>query len=229
MATLDEIVTAIKAVDARREGLKARIIDQGDTSLKEGTWHGRRGARAPRRPCQWCRTGCPTRPRHAGRQGARCPTHDRRDQCRPGRRTFLEERRGTARRNRARARGRRGCDYDTGRCDPERDTASELPPWRRSRQRHDAAWRPRPRQQSHRSDRSPLPPNAGGEALRPSEAAAIAAWAAMVDADAEQVARIREPEPAGDYYAPTAPRFRPGVRPLPELPPVRARAEASDT
>ena len=39
MATRDEIVTAIKAVDARLEGLKARIIDQGDAPLKEGTWH----------------------------------------------------------------------------------------------------------------------------------------------------------------------------------------------
>ena len=51
----------------------------------------------------------------------------------------------------------------------------------------------------------------------------------MVDADAEQVARIREPEPAGDYYAPTALRFRPGTRPSPELPPLLARAEAGDT
>ncbi len=68
-----------------------------------------------------------------------------------------------------------------------------------------------------------------GEALRPSEADAAAAWAAMVDADAAQVARVREPEPAGDFYAPIAPRFRAGARPSLELPPLLAHAEAGDT
>lgn len=67
-----------------------------------------------------------------------------------------------------------------------------------------------------------------GEALRPTEAAAAAAWAAMVDADASQVARVREPEPAGDFYAPIAPRFRAGARPSLELPPVLALAEPGD-
>lgn len=67
------------------------------------------------------------------------------------------------------------------------------------------------------------------EALRPSEAAAAAAWAAMVDADAEQVARVREPEPAGDFYSAIAPRFRAGARPSPELPALLAYAEPGDT
>ncbi len=51
----------------------------------------------------------------------------------------------------------------------------------------------------------------------------------MVDADAEQVARVREPEPAGDFYSHIAPRFRPGARPSLELPPLLAHAEPGDT
>ncbi len=46
--------------------------------------------------------------------------------------------------------------------------------------------------------------------LRPTEAEALEAWAALVAADAEQVARLREPEPAADHYASVAARFRPG-------------------
>jgi hypothetical protein len=38
MATRDEIVAAIQAVDARLETLKPRILAQGDAPLKEGTW-----------------------------------------------------------------------------------------------------------------------------------------------------------------------------------------------
>ena len=38
MATSEEIVSGIKAVDVRMEGLKARILAQGDAPLKEGTW-----------------------------------------------------------------------------------------------------------------------------------------------------------------------------------------------
>jgi len=38
MATRDEVVAAIRAVDARLEGLKPRILAQGEASLKEGTW-----------------------------------------------------------------------------------------------------------------------------------------------------------------------------------------------
>ncbi len=46
-------------------------------------------------------------------------------------------------------------------------------------------------------------------ALRPSLEEARAAWTRLVDADAEQVARVREPEPAHDFYAPVAGTFRP--------------------
>lgn len=65
--------------------------------------------------------------------------------------------------------------------------------------------------------------------LRPSEADAIAAWAALVDADAAQVARVREPEPPGDFYAPMAERFRPGPRAGLELPLLEAHAQPDDT
>ena len=54
-------------------------------------------------------------------------------------------------------------------------------------------------------------------ALRLSESDALAAWAALVAADAEQVPRVREPVPAADHYAETAARFRAGVRPIPEF------------
>lgn len=39
MATRDEVAAAIRAVDARLDALKPRILAQGDTALKEGTWH----------------------------------------------------------------------------------------------------------------------------------------------------------------------------------------------
>ncbi|MBM4411190.1 MAG: class I SAM-dependent methyltransferase [Chloroflexi bacterium] len=65
--------------------------------------------------------------------------------------------------------------------------------------------------------------------LRPSEADAIAAWAALVDADAAQVARVREPEPPGDFYAPMAERSRPGPRAALELPLLEAHARPDDT
>lgn len=64
--------------------------------------------------------------------------------------------------------------------------------------------------------------------LRPDEAGALAAWAALVDADAEQVARVREPEPPHDHYAPTAQRFRPGGLSSAELPVLQALARPSD-
>lgn len=38
MATRDEIVAAIRAVDVRLDGLKPRILAQGDAALKEGAW-----------------------------------------------------------------------------------------------------------------------------------------------------------------------------------------------
>jgi SAM-dependent methyltransferase len=65
--------------------------------------------------------------------------------------------------------------------------------------------------------------------LRPTEAQALDAWRALVAADAEQVARVREPEPASDYYAGVAARFRPGPLPSLELPILERFAEWSDT
>lgn len=38
MATRDEVVAAIHAVDARLDALKPRILAQGDAPLKEGAW-----------------------------------------------------------------------------------------------------------------------------------------------------------------------------------------------
>ncbi len=65
--------------------------------------------------------------------------------------------------------------------------------------------------------------------LRPSEGEALAAWAALVAADAEQVPRVREPEPPHDHYQQTAARFRAGVRPSPEFPALQALARPDDT
>lgn len=65
--------------------------------------------------------------------------------------------------------------------------------------------------------------------LRPTEAEALAEWQRLVDADAAQVERLREPEPATDYYAPIAARFRPGPAPSAELPVLQAFARPGDT
>jgi SAM-dependent methyltransferase len=65
--------------------------------------------------------------------------------------------------------------------------------------------------------------------LRPTETQALADWAALIDADAAQVARVREPEPAADHYATLAARFRPGNLPSLELPVLEAFAQPSDT
>lgn len=46
------------------------------------------------------------------------------------------------------------------------------------------------------------------DALRPSAAEALAAWAARVQADGEQVERVRESADPVDFYAPVADRFR---------------------
>ena len=52
----------------------------------------------------------------------------------------------------------------------------------------------------------PTPPRP--DALRPTEDQALAAWAARVEADREQVDRCREVADASDFYAPVASRFR---------------------
>jgi 2-polyprenyl-3-methyl-5-hydroxy-6-metoxy-1,4-benzoquinol methylase len=64
--------------------------------------------------------------------------------------------------------------------------------------------------------------------LRPAEAAALQAWAELVAADAEQVARVRESEPPPDHYAAQAPRFRPGAMEAPELALVEEYARPGD-
>lgn len=46
------------------------------------------------------------------------------------------------------------------------------------------------------------------DALRPTSAAALTAWAARVRANREQVDRVREVPDAADFYAPTSDRFR---------------------
>jgi SAM-dependent methyltransferase len=53
-----------------------------------------------------------------------------------------------------------------------------------------------------------LPGPAEPDALRPALAEALAAWAARVRADREQVERCREVEDPSDFYAPVADRFR---------------------
>ena len=49
-------------------------------------------------------------------------------------------------------------------------------------------------------------------ALRPTEDEVLEAWRALIIAEGEQVARVRDSEPDADFYAPVAGRFRPGVR-----------------
>ena len=65
--------------------------------------------------------------------------------------------------------------------------------------------------------------------IRPDAEAALAAWAALVDADAAQVPRLREPEPPADHYAATAERFRPGALDSHEWPLIEALARAEDS
>ncbi|GMU39669.1 MAG: hypothetical protein AMXMBFR23_05350 [Chloroflexota bacterium] len=65
--------------------------------------------------------------------------------------------------------------------------------------------------------------------LRPTEAEALAAWAALVAADREQVERLREDRPASsDYYAPIAGSFRAGVRENLEWPALEALVRPDD-
>ena len=71
--------------------------------------------------------------------------------------------------------------------------------------------------------------NAKPDVLRPTGADAAAAWAALVDADFEQVSRLREPEPPADHYASIAPRFRPNGLAAPELPVLESLAKPADT
>lgn len=65
-------------------------------------------------------------------------------------------------------------------------------------------------------------------ALRPSLDEAREAWLRLVDADAEQVARVREPEPDRDFYAPVAGSFRPAQPSAPEFEALAALARPED-
>lgn len=65
-------------------------------------------------------------------------------------------------------------------------------------------------------------------ALRPTLDEAREAWMRLVDADAEQVARVREPEPERDFYAPVAGMFRPAQPTAPEFAALAALARPED-
>lgn len=65
--------------------------------------------------------------------------------------------------------------------------------------------------------------------LRPTEPEAFDEWRRLVEADAEQVGRLREPQPPADYYASFAGRFRPGGLPSDELGVLQAVARPGDT
>ncbi len=64
--------------------------------------------------------------------------------------------------------------------------------------------------------------------LRPTEAETLAAWRGLIEADREQVERLRE-DVRPDYYRPVAGSFRPGVRESVEWPLVEALARPGDT
>ena len=66
-------------------------------------------------------------------------------------------------------------------------------------------------------------------ALRPTETEALAAWAELVAADADQVTRVREPEPPADHYQRSAAMFRAGMRPASELPMLLDLSTPADT
>ncbi|MEZ4554631.1 MAG: class I SAM-dependent methyltransferase [Dehalococcoidia bacterium] len=66
--------------------------------------------------------------------------------------------------------------------------------------------------------------------LRPTAAEAFEAYTALVAANREQVERLRDvPEPEGDFWARRAPRFRPGVLDVEELPGLLELARPDDT
>jgi len=64
--------------------------------------------------------------------------------------------------------------------------------------------------------------------LRPTEAEALAAWRELIEADREQVERLRE-DSRPDYYRPAAASFRPGRRDSVEWPLIEALAQPGDT
>lgn len=65
--------------------------------------------------------------------------------------------------------------------------------------------------------------------LRPASNEAFAAYTTLVEANREQVERLRDaPAPAGDFWAPRAARFRPGVLDVEELPGLLELARPDD-
>lgn len=65
--------------------------------------------------------------------------------------------------------------------------------------------------------------------LRPTAEQALAAWRSYVEADADQVSRLRDDVPGGDYYGPVAARFRAGARAVPEFEVLSELARPDDT
>lgn len=67
--------------------------------------------------------------------------------------------------------------------------------------------------------------------LRPSADEAFAAWRSLVDANYEQIERLREDheEAPADFYAPRARAFRPGGPPPPEVPALLELLRPSDS
>jgi SAM-dependent methyltransferase len=64
--------------------------------------------------------------------------------------------------------------------------------------------------------------------LRPSAHAALDAWRALIEANREQIERLREDTRASDFYAARAPQFRPGRMPSPEQEQLEAIARRED-
>jgi SAM-dependent methyltransferase len=76
------------------------------------------------------------------------------------------------------------------------------------------------------SSASPPPSDAS---LRPTEAEALLTWRRLIEADREQVERLRENSRSEDFYAPVAASFRPGQRDSVEWPVVEGFAREGDT
>ena len=74
-----------------------------------------------------------------------------------------------------------------------------------------------------------ISPLSDAEVLRPSPARAFAAWSALVEANREQIERVREVAPTDDFWAGRARQFRPGGLAAVELPSILAIAEPQDT
>lgn len=228
MATRDEIVAAIRSVDARLDALKPLIMANGNAPLNEGTWRVRDAlSHLAARANGVDRVAQRVRDTQAGKALAAPRSIDEINAEQVTERTtksaaeLLDEI----------ARGHAAAIAAVGAIDHAildavlplgfrlgESAASDL--MLRGGPRHD---------NTHLDQIEAALTQMAGKALRPSEAAVAAAWGAMVDADAAQVARVREPEPSKDFYAPIAQHFRAGARPSAELPGLLAHAEPGDT